>query len=139
MWEWYRIGLALGLGIAIGGLLAALIAPRRWLAIASTVLSAAAGAGVGYAIGGWHEAVGGGIGGALGVLFIAPLVVGALARGGTRGGTALLVGLGSLVVAALALVPFVGYLEAVALPAVTRRASRRRPERHAGLRTLARD
>jgi hypothetical protein len=49
------------------------------------------------------------------------------------------VGLGSLVVAALALVPFVGYVEAVALPVATRRASKRRPERYAGLRTLARD
>jgi hypothetical protein len=139
MWEWYRIGLALGLGIAIGGLLSALIAPRRWLVFAVAALSAAAGAGVGYAIGGWHEAVGGGVGGALGVLVIAPLVAGTLARGGTRGGTALLVGLGSLVVAALALVPFVGYVEAVALPVATRRASKRRPERYAGLRTLARD
>jgi hypothetical protein len=43
------------------------------------------------------------------------------------------------VLAALALVPFVGYLEAVALPALAARARRRRPERYAGLRSLARD
>jgi len=36
-------------------------------------------------------------------------------------------------------VPFVGYLEAVVLPALGLRLRSREPERHAGLRTLARD
>jgi len=36
-------------------------------------------------------------------------------------------------------VPFLGYLEALALPALAARARRREPERYAGLRTLARD
>jgi hypothetical protein len=140
MWETYRIGLALGLGIALGGLLSALLAPRRVLVLgAAAVAAAAAGAGVGYAIGGWHEAVSGGAGGALGALVVSGLVVGTLKRGGTRGGTAALVGLGALALAALALVPVVGYLEAVALPALAARARRRQPERYAGLRSLARD
>ena len=132
MWEAYRIGLSLGLGLGIGGLLSALAAPRRAVAVAVAVVAAALGAAVGYAIGGWHESVAGGIGGALGAVVVATLVAGALGRGGTRGGTALLVGLASLVLAALALIPFVGYLEAVALPAVAARARRRRPERYAG-------
>jgi hypothetical protein len=140
MWETYRIGLALGLGIGIGGLVSALLAPRRVLLLAAAALvAAAAGAGVGYAIGGWHEAVSGGVGGALGTLVVAMVVGGTLRRGGTRGGTAALVGLGALVLAALALVPAVGYLEAVALPALAARARRRQPERYAGLRSLARD
>jgi hypothetical protein len=139
MWEAYRIGLSLGLGLGIGGLLSALVAPRRWVVVAVALVAAAAGAGVGYAIGGWHESVAGGIGGALAALVVAPLVTGTLSRGGTRGGTAALVGVASLVLAALAFVPFVGYLEAVALPVVAARARRRRPERYAGLRTLARD
>jgi len=62
-----------------------------------------------------------------------------MSRGGTRVGTGILIGLAGIGIAALALVPFVGYLEAVALPAVAARARRRRPERYAGLRTLARD
>ena len=75
MWETYRIGLALGLGIAIGGLVSALLAPRRALPLSAAGLaSAAAGAAVGYAIGGWHEAVGGGAGGVLGALVVAVLV-----------------------------------------------------------------
>jgi hypothetical protein len=140
MWETYRIGLALGLGIGVGGLVAGLLAPRRvLLLVAAALAAAAAGAGVGYAIGGWHEAVGGGVGGALGASVVAVVVGGTLRRGGTRGGTAALVGLGALVLAALALVPAVGYLEAVALPALAARARRRRPERYAGLRSLARD
>lgn len=140
MWEAYRIGLCLGLGIGIGGLLAALVAPTRSiLAAVVTVGAAAIGAGVGWVIGGWHEAVAGGAGGALGALVAAGLVAGTLRRGGTRLGTALLVGLASVGVAALALIPFVGYLEAVALPLLAGRARRRQPERYAGLRSLARD
>ena len=90
-------------------------------------------------IDGWHEAVGGGIGGALGAVVVASFVAGTLRRGGTRGGTAMLVGLASLGLMALAVIPFVGYLEAVAVPGLAARARRRRPERYAGLRSLARD
>ena len=74
MWEIYRIGLSLGLGIAIGLLLCGLLAPRR-----------------------------------------------------------------ALVFAGVAFVPFLGYLEVAAVPALAARARRRRPDRYAGLRTLARD
>ena len=68
-----------------------------------------------------------------------PIVRGALRRGGTRGGVAAIVGAAALVAAALAFVPFVGYVEAVVLPALGLRTRSREPERHAGLRTLARD
>jgi hypothetical protein len=139
MWEWYRIGLSLGLGIGLGGLLSAAVAPRRSLVVPLAVLAAATGAALAYAIGGWHEAIAGGVGGALGAIAGAVLVAGTLARGGTRGGTAALLGAVALVVAALALVPAVGYLEAVALPALVGRARRLRPGRYAGLRSLARD
>jgi hypothetical protein len=140
MWEWYRIGLSLGLGLGLGSLFAAVLAPRRPALFAAVAAAAiAAGAGIGYAIGGWHEAVAGGLGGALGAIVAAWLVLGTLERGGTRGGTAALVGLGGLILAALALVPAVGYLEAVALPALAARARGRRVDRVAGLRSLARD
>lgn len=140
MWEWYRIGLSLGLGIGLGSLLPAVLAPRRVALISATgAVAIAAGAGIGYAIGGWHEALAGGLGGGLAAVVAARLVLGTLERGGTRGGTAALVGLGALVLAALALVPAVGYLEAVALPALAARARGRRVDRVAGLRSLARD
>jgi hypothetical protein len=74
-----------------------------------------------------------------GAIGSAPLVRGTLRRGGTRGGTALLLALAALVGAALAFVPVLGYLEAVAVPVLGARLRARAPERHAGLRSLARD
>jgi hypothetical protein len=90
-------------------------------------------------LGDWAEAVGGLAGGAAGGAGSTPVVQGALRRGGTRGGLALFGSLGAIAAAALAFVPIVGYLEAVAMPLLGRRLRAREPERHAGLRTLARD
>jgi hypothetical protein len=139
MWAWYWIGVSLGLGTAIGVLCSGLLAPRRALLLAVTIGAAAVGAGVGYALHGWPGAVAGGIGGALGAISAATIIHGALARGGTRGGTALLIVLAALVLAALAFVPVVGYLEALAVLGLAVRARRSQPDRYAGLRSLARD
>jgi hypothetical protein len=103
-----------------------------------------AGAALGFAIdewqpGGWIDVVVAAIAGLLGLLGAAQVVGGALRRGGTRGGTATLVGGGALVLAGAAFIPVVGYLEAVALPAVAARLKRTQPETYAGLRSLARD
>lgn len=134
MGSWYWIGVLVGLGAALGVLCTGLL--PRWV---SAVVAAAAAAGIGIAVLGWDEAVGGLVGGASGGLAAIPIVRGALRRGGTRGGLAALVSLGALGVAALAFVPVLGYLEAVALPGVALRLRAREPERYAGLRTLARD
>jgi hypothetical protein len=77
------------------------------------------------------------VGGVLAGLGAAVIVRGALRRGGTRGGTAILVAGAALVAAGIAFVPVAGYLEALALPAFAARLRRRQPERYAGLRTLA--
>jgi hypothetical protein len=137
--EVWRIGIAAGFGVAFGLLFAALLATRRAGFVAALVLAAAAGAGAGLAIDNWQEAIGGAVGGPAGVLGSAQLVRGALQRGGTRAGTAILVAAAALVLAALALIPFVGYLETLALPAFGARVRRRGSERYAGLRILARD
>jgi hypothetical protein len=139
MWEAYWIGLFLGTGIGLGGVIAGLLAPRRALFAPVAMLAAAGGAALGYGLYGWPEAIAGGIGGVIGALAAAFLVVGTLGRGGTRGGTAALVVGSGVVLAGLAFIPVVGYLEAAAVPVLTARARRRRPERYAGLRTLARD
>ena len=135
MGGWYTIGILAGLGAAFG-ILAAGIVPRLVFAAVAAVV---AGAVLGYFVFGWPEAISGAVGGLLGGVGATPVVSGALRRGGTRGGIALLVGLAALVAAALAFVPVVGYLEAAVLPVLGRRLRRREPERHAGLRTLARD
>jgi hypothetical protein len=135
MGTWYTIGIVVGLGVACG-IVAAGVVPRYVLA---AIAAAAAGVVIGLVVWDWDEAVGGAVGAVLGGLGATTVVAGALRRGGTRGGTALLVGAGALVAAGLAFVPAVGYLEAVLLPALGLRLRRREPERHAGLRTLARD
>jgi hypothetical protein len=95
--------------------------------------------GVGLAFFDWPEALGGGIGGVLGALGAAGIVQGTLRRGGTRGGTAVIVGLAGVGVAALAFIPVVGYLEAAVIPVLAVRLRRREGGRFAGLRILARD
>jgi hypothetical protein len=137
--SWYWIGVCTGLGVAVGVLLAGLFAGTRIALTAALVLSAGAGVAIGYGLGQWDEAIGGGVGGTLGALGAAQLVMGTLRRGGARFGTAIFVALAALVLAALAWIPIVGYLEAVLVPAFAVRLRGRAPERYAGLRSLARD
>jgi hypothetical protein len=135
MGDWYTIGVAAGLGVAVG-ILAAGFIRNRWAVV---VLAALVGLGLGLLVENWQEAVAGFVGGFLGGLGAWPVVSGALRRGGTRGGLAILVTIGAVIAAALAFVPIVGYVMAVVLPAFGLRMRSREPERHAGLRTLARD
>ena len=135
MGDWYTIGILVGLGAAIG--VAATGALRR--ALVGLVVAVVVAVAIGFAFGQWDEAVGGLVGAVCGALGSAPLVSGTLRRGGTRGGTATLLAVAALVGAALAFVPVVGYLEALAVPALGARLRRRAPDRHAGLRSLAKD
>ena len=139
MSEWYWIGLLVGVGAGFGVLFTGALSTIRGGVVAAILLAAAAGTGLGFALENWDEALGGGLGGLAGALGSAQVVRGALRRGGTRGGTAALVAFAALVVAALALIPGVGYLEALALPALGARLRRRGGDRYAGLRILARD
>jgi len=135
MGDWYTVGILVGVGAAIG--LAATAVARR--ALLGLAIGAAAAAALGFGFGQLDEALGGIAGAACGALGSAPIVAGALRRGGTRGGTAALLVLASLAGAALAFVPVLGYAEALAVPVLGVRLRRRAPDRHAGLRTLARD
>ena len=139
MGAWYTIGLFAGLGAAIGVLLTGLLASLRGGAAVAFVLAVAAGAALGYVLHDWKHALAGGIGAALGAYGAGRVVVGALGRGGTRGGTALLVAGVAVVIAALAFVPVLGYLEALALPLLAARLRARGGGRYEGLRILAKD
>jgi len=144
MGSWYWIGVSLGLGIGVGVLVAGAVGTVRHALVASVVAAALAGAAIGFGLdewqpGGWGDIVAGTVGALLGLICAAQLVEGALRRGGTRGGIGTLVGGGALVLAGAAFIPVVGYLEAVALPALAARLRRAQPETYAGLRTLARD
>jgi hypothetical protein len=139
MGTWYLIGLLVGIGVALGVLFVGMLGAARQAALAALVLAAAVAVGVGLGVERWPEAVGGGLGALAGVAGAWQIVSGALRRGGTRGGTAVLVGGAALLLAALAFVPALGYVEALALPALGARLRSRAAQRYAGLRILARD
>jgi hypothetical protein len=133
----YWIGVFLGLGLGVGILLAGLVGASRAGLLAAIALAAVAGFLLGIWLGDEADAAAGAIGGIFGAASAGEIVRGALRRGGARLGTALLVGGAGVVVAALAFVPLLGYLETAALPLLAVRMRRREPERYAGLRTLA--
>jgi len=133
--SWYWIGVCAGLGAALGVIGIGVLRDVRIALPVAVIL----GAVVGWLLGDWAGAIAGGVGGVLGAFGATPTVRGALARGGTRGGTAVLVGGAAIVLAALSFVPVLGYLIALVLPVLGLRLRRRQGERHAGLRILARD
>ena len=135
--SWYWIGLAVGLGVALGVLCAGALASSRLGTLVAVLLAAGGGILIGLGLGEWGEALGGAIGGVLGVGGSAQFVQGALRRGGTQLATAVWIALGALLIGALALIPVVGYLEAVALPIIGVRLRSRMPKKYAGLRSLA--
>jgi len=139
MGSWYWIGVCAGLGLAIGVLLAGFLTGTRAALAAALVLAAGGGVAVGFGLGQWDEAVGGGVGGALGSIGASQLVSGAMRRGGSRFGTAIFIALASVLLAAVAWIPVAGYLEATLVPALAARLRGRAGERYAGLRSLAKD
>ncbi|MGE5274275.1 MAG: hypothetical protein ACM3QU_11040 [Verrucomicrobiota bacterium] len=141
MGSWYWIGVAAGLGTGAGVAIGALIPEGRAgvRLVLAALLAAAAGIGIGFLVGDWVEAAVAAVGGVLGTVSSVPVVAGALRGGGTRLGVAVLVALAGLLLAGIAFVPAAGYLEVVAVPLYALRLGRRRPDRHSGLRILAKD
>lgn len=138
MGVWYTIGLCLGLGLGLGVIVAGVLAVNALGTVLAAVAAAAVGAAVGFVVGELPETIGGGVAGFVGALSAAALVQGALRRGATRIGLAAYLGAAGLLVCLLALIPALGYLLAVAVPAFAARMRGRQATRFAGLRTLAR-
>lgn len=138
MGDWYTVGVFAGLGVALGIAAVGGLGGRR-LALTTPFLAALLGVVLGIVLADAEEAAAGGVGGLLGAAGSLELVRGALKRGGTSVATAAMVLIGAVLVAGLAFVPGLGYVEAVALPALGMRLRRRAGKRYAGLRTLARD
>ena len=124
MGDWYEIGITVGLGVAAGLLLAGLFAAWRYGLLTSVLGALAIGALAGLLVKGWIGLPGALVGGLIGAVSAS-----LIARGALRSA--------SIAVALLALIPVVGYVLAVLVPAAAARQVRREPERHAGLRTLA--
>jgi hypothetical protein len=120
----YLVGLALGLGIAAGAP-GARAAGGRVLAVALIAVAAIAAGVIGVLVTGWAMlATLFGVG--IGVLSFRRLAAAAIPAA-------------ALGLALLALVPAVGYLEALGAPLLAQRLRRRSDERYAGLRILAKD
>jgi len=137
MHEIWRISISAGAGAALGVAAAGLLARSARAPLAAAVLALAAAGVLAWLVFDWKAAVAGAAGGLLGGFGAGVFVRGAVRRGGTSAGTAvLLVGAAALAFA-LALIPIVGFLEAVAIPAFALRARQRAGEKYAGLRTLA--
>lgn len=131
MGAWYTIGLWLGLGAGTGILIAGAL--RAY----APLLAAPAAFVAGWFLEDWKHAGVAAVGAAVGGFAAAQIAGGALRRGGTRGGTALLVGTAGVAAAALSLIPAVGYVVVAGVALAALRFRRRQPERYAGLRTLA--
>ena len=95
------------------------------------------GVAAGLLVNGWLGAGGGVVGGVIGSVSAATIVRGAGRRGATRAARPVILLGVALAVGLLALVPLVGYLEAIVLPVLAARQVRRTPEKYAGLRSLA--
>ena len=144
MGTWYWIGVCVGIGVAIGVFFAAFWGTRRDSVILVPALALVCGLLAGWAISNWRPGSWGDRGAAIagvicGLLGAVPIVVGALRRGGERSGTVVLLAGAAIVLAVIAFIPVVGYVVAIVLPLLALLLRRRRPERYAGLRTLAKD
>jgi hypothetical protein len=137
MHEVWRMSIAAGAGAALGVVLAGLLAQWARVALTASVLALAAAGVLAWIVFDWKAAIAGAAGGLLGGFGAGVFVRGAVRRGGTVSGTAILLAAAALIAFALALIPIVGFLEALAIPALALRARQRAGEKFAGLRTLA--
>src|SRR6266545_4423995 len=124
MHELWLISISAGAGTALG-------------VVAAALLALAVGGLLAWLVFDWKAAIAGAVGGALGGFGAGGFASGAVRRGGTVGGTGILLAAAAVVVFALALIPVVGFVEAIAVPALALRARQRAGEKYAGLRTLA--
>ena len=137
MGSWYTIGLCLGLGLGLSVAITGILGANVLGIGAAVVVGAALGGAIGLLIAGTPETVAGAVGGILGALSAAAVVVGALRRGATRFGVGAYMGALGVLVCLVALVPLAGYALAMALPLLAARMRGRQAARFAGLRTLA--
>lgn len=135
--DWYAIGLCLGLGLGLSIAITGILGTNVLGIGAAAIVGAVLGGSIGLLIGDTAETVAGAIGGVLGALAAAAVVVGALRRGATRFGVGAYMGALGVLVCLVALIPIAGYALAVALPVLAARLRGRQAARFAGLRTLA--
>jgi phosphate/sulfate permease len=133
---WYTVGALLGFGLGLGVIASGLLAVSTRGMVAAMFVAAAVSLVFTIKFEPVHV-IAAVVGAVVGAASASVVVRGALARGGTRLGVAGFMTVAGVVVFLLAAIPVVGYVETLALPLLAARMRGREPERHAGLRTLA--
>jgi hypothetical protein len=137
MHEIWLIGIAAGIGTAIGLAAGGALARSDRAPFLAAAVALVGGGVIGWLVFDWKAGLVGGIAGALSGFGAGTFARGAVRRGGTPGGTAVILVGAALLALALSFIPIVGFLEAIAIPVVGLRSRQRAGEKYAGLRTLA--
>jgi hypothetical protein len=137
VYELWLIGIAAGIGVALGLAAAGAFARSARAPLFAAAAALVGGGLIGWLVFDWKAGVAGAVAGALGGFGAGTFARGAVRRGGTFGGTAGIFAVVAILALALSFIPFVGFIEAIAIPVVGLRSRQRADEKYAGLRTLA--
>ena len=137
MYELWLIGIAAGVGVALGLAAAGVFARSARAPVVAAAVALVGGGVIGWLAFDWKAGVAGAVAGAFSGFGAGTFARGAVRRGGTPGGTAAIFVAAAVVAFALSFIPIVGFIEAIAIPFVGLRSRQRAGEKYAGLRTLA--
>jgi hypothetical protein len=137
MYELWLIGIAAGIGVALGLAAAGAFARSARAPLLAAAVALVGGGVIGWLVFDWKAGVVGAVAGALSGFGAGTFARGAVRRGGTVGGTATILVGAAVLALALSFIPIVGFVEAIAIPVVGLRSRQRAGEKYAGLRTLA--
>ena len=137
MHEIWLMGIAAGIGTALGLAAAGAFARSDRAPLLAAAVALVGGGLLGWLLFDWKAGLVGAVAGVLSGFGSGTFARGAVKRGGTSGGTAAILAAAAVLALALSLIPIVGFIEAVAIPIVGLRSRQRAGEKYAGLRTLA--
>jgi hypothetical protein len=137
MHEIWLMGIAAGIGTALGLAAAGAFARSDRAPLLAAAVALVGGGLLGWLLFDWKAGLVGAIAGVLSGFGAGTFARGAVRRGGTPGGTAVILVGAALLALALSFIPIVGFVEAIAIPVVGLRSRQRAGEKYAGLRTLA--
>jgi hypothetical protein len=137
MYELWLIGIAAGIGVALGLAAAGAFARSARAPLLAAAVALVGGGLIGWLVFDWKAGVVGALAGALGGFGAGTFARGAVRRGGTAGGTATILVAAAVLALAVSFIPIVGFIEAIAIPVIGLRSRQRGGEKYAGLRTLA--
>jgi len=137
MYELWLIGIAAGVGVALGLAAGGVFARSDRAPIAAALVALVGGGLIGWLVFDWKAGIVGAVAGALSGHGAGTFARGAVKRGGDYAGTAFILIAAGVLAWAVSLIPVVGFIEAVAIPVFGLRSRQRAGEKFAGLRTLA--